>query len=274
VNEHAIFANAQAIIPIIVPSTQVTPSGMDLLAHDAEPSIALNADLSKEPRSNNQSSSTKMDLEYLTPNCHMSLDQPGNHPIDLNIDTTAQEQLLWDLSHTTDDELLTSTEALITPLTRDSSTPTPIDDLNVQDLLARTTKETTNKETVSANLTIQTRRLDQIIAKTTNNSTQIPNTGQTSQQRMEPLATQESNDLLQTSSSTQPRSNSQVIPNTPMKPKMFDTWNTRKTIIIEDLHDKSIQMGIITLTNLKTDKDPTEISQGILTNHLELQMNS
>jgi hypothetical protein len=91
---------------------------------------------------------------------------------------------------------------------------------------------------------------------------------------MEPLAIQESNDLLQTSSSTQPRSNNQVIPNTPMKPKMFDTWNTRKTIIIEDLHDKSIQMGIITLTNLKTDKDPTEISQGILTNHLELQMNS
>jgi hypothetical protein len=204
----------------------------------------------------------------------MSLDQPGNHPIDLNIDTTAQEQLLWDLSHTTDDEPLTSMEALTILPIRDSSTPTPIDDLSEQDLLDRTTKETTNKETVSANLTIQTRRLDQIIAKTTNNSTQIPNTGQTSQQRMEPLATQESNDLLQTSSSTQPRSNSQVIPNTPMKPKMFDTWNTRKTIIIEDLHDKSIQMGIITLTNLKTDKDPTEISQGILTNHLELQMNS
>jgi hypothetical protein len=247
---------------------------MDLLAHDAEPSIALNADLSKEPRSNNQSSSTKMDLEYLTLSCNMSPDRPDNCPTDLNINTTAQVQLPWDLSHTTDDELLTSTEALITPLTRDSSTPTPIDDLNVQDLLARTTKETTNKETVSANLTIQTRRLDQIIAKTINNSTQIPNTGQTSQQRMEPLAIQESNDLLQTSSSTQPRSNSQVIPNTPMKPKMFDTWNTRKTIIIEDLHDKSIQMGIITLTNLKTDKDPTEISQGILTNHLELQMNS
>jgi hypothetical protein len=204
----------------------------------------------------------------------MSPDQPDNCPTDLNIDTTAQVQLPWDLSHTTDDEPLTSTEALITPPTRDSSTPTPIDDLNVQDLLDRTTKETTNKETVSANLTIQTRRLDQIIAKTINNSTQIPNTGQTSQQRMEPSATQESNDLLQTSSSTQPRSNSQVIPNTPMKPKMFDTWNTRKTIIIEDLHDKSIQMGIITLTNLKTDKDPTEISQGILTNHLELQMNS
>ncbi len=214
-----------------------------------------------------------MGLEYLTPNCHMSLDQPGNHPIDLNTDTTAQEQLLWDLSHTTDDEPLTSMEALTTLPIQDSSTPTPIDDLNVQDLLARTTKEATNKGTVSANLTIQTRRLDQIIAKTINNSTQIPNTGQTSQQRMEPLAIQESNDLLQTSSSTQPRFN-QVSPNTPMKPKMFDTWNTGKRIIIEDLHDKSIQMGITTLTNLKTDKDPTEISQGILTNHLELQMNS
>jgi hypothetical protein len=247
---------------------------MDLLAHDAEPSIALNADLSKEPRSNNQSSSTKMDLEYLTPNCHMSLDQPGNHPIDLNIDTTAQEQPLWDLSHTTDDELLTSTEALITPLTRDSSTPTPIDDLNVQDLLDRTTKETTNKETVLASLPTQICHLDHITAKIINNLTQIPSTGQTSQQRMGLLAIQEPSDLLQTSSLTQPRSNNQVILTTPKKPRMFVTWNTMKTTTTEDLHARSTQTGIITLTNLKTGKDPTEISQGILTNHLELQMNS
>jgi len=212
-----------------------------------------------------------MDLEYLTPNCHMSLDQPGNHPIDLNIDTTAQEQLPWDLSHTTDDEPLTSMEALTTLPIRDSSTPTPIDDLNEQDLHARTTKETTNKEAVLASLPTQICHLDHITAKIINNLTQTPSTGQTSQQLM---AIQEPSDLLQTSSLTQPRSNNQVILTTPKKPKMFVTWNTMKTTTTEDLHARSTQTGIITLTNLKTGKDPTEISQGILTTHLELQMNS
>jgi hypothetical protein len=272
-DEHVTLAKTQGMAPIAT-STRVTPSGMDLLARDAEPSIVLNADLSKEPKLNNLSSSTKMDLEYLTLSCNMSPDRPDNCPTDLNIDTTAQVQLPWDLSHTTDDELLTSTEALTTPLIRDSSTPTPIDDLNEQDLHARTTKETTNKETVLASLPTQICHLDHITAKIINNLTQIPSTGQTSQQRMGLLAIQEPSDLLQTSSLTQPRSNNQVILTTPKKPKMFVTWNTMKTTTTEDLHARSTQTGIITLTNLKTGKDPTEISQGILTTHLELQMNS